>query len=82
VEETGRFVTCRWLSLGPQVSSTNKTERHDITEILLKVALSVVDCWLEPQSSQSKNYKIDICCFSAKYTAFGRKSRLVGLAVG
>ena len=43
---------------------------------------SVVDCWLEPQLSQSKNYKIDICCFSAKYTAFGRKSRLVGLAAG
>jgi hypothetical protein len=30
----------RWFSLGPPVSSTNKTERHDITEILLKVALN------------------------------------------
>ena len=26
--------------LGPPVSSTNKTDSHDITEILLKVALS------------------------------------------
>jgi hypothetical protein len=26
-------------SPGPPVSSTNKTDRHDITEILLKVAL-------------------------------------------
>jgi hypothetical protein len=30
--------TGRWFSLGPPVSSTNKTDRHDITEILLKVA--------------------------------------------
>jgi hypothetical protein len=27
---------------GPPVSSTNKTDRHDITEILLKVALSTI----------------------------------------
>jgi hypothetical protein len=29
----------RWFSL---VSSTNKTDRHDITEILLKVALNII----------------------------------------
>ena len=29
-----------WFSPGTPVSSTNKTDRHDITEILLKVALS------------------------------------------
>jgi hypothetical protein len=40
---------CQWLatgwcfSSGPQVSSTNKTDRHDITEILLKVALSTIN---------------------------------------
>ena len=28
--------------LGPPVSSTNKTDSHDITEILLKVALSTI----------------------------------------
>jgi hypothetical protein len=28
-------VTGRWFSPGPPVSSTNKTDRHDITEILL-----------------------------------------------
>jgi hypothetical protein len=32
----------RWFSTGPPVSSTNKTDRHDITEILLKVALSTI----------------------------------------
>jgi hypothetical protein len=29
-----------WFSPGPLVSSTNKTDRHDIAEILLKMALS------------------------------------------
>jgi len=29
-----------WFSLGTLVSSTNKTDRHSITEIVLKVALS------------------------------------------
>jgi hypothetical protein len=32
-------VTCPWLS---PVYSTNKTDRHDITEILLKVALNTI----------------------------------------
>jgi hypothetical protein len=30
----------RWFSLGTPVSSTNKTDRPNITEILLKVALN------------------------------------------
>jgi hypothetical protein len=30
------------LSPGPQVSSTNKTDRQDITEIVLKVALNTI----------------------------------------
>jgi hypothetical protein len=29
-----------WFSPGIPVSSTNKTERHDITEVLLKVAFN------------------------------------------
>ena len=32
-------MTGRWFSPGTPVSSSNKTDRHDITEILLKVAL-------------------------------------------
>jgi hypothetical protein len=31
-----------WFSSGRPVSSTNKTDRHDITEILLKVALNTI----------------------------------------
>jgi len=39
---------CQWLavgrlwSLGPPASGTNKTDRHDISKILLKVALSTI----------------------------------------
>jgi hypothetical protein len=32
-----------WFSLGTSVSSTNKTDRHDIIEILLKVALNTIN---------------------------------------
>jgi hypothetical protein len=33
-------VAGRWFSPGPPVSTTNKTNRHDIAKILLKVALN------------------------------------------
>jgi hypothetical protein len=35
------FAAGLWFSLGTLVSSTNKTDRHDITEILLKVTLNI-----------------------------------------
>ena len=37
-----RLTTGRWLSPFSPVSSINKTDRHDITEILLKVALNTI----------------------------------------
>ena len=36
------LATGRWFSPGPSVSSTNKTDRHDITDIFLKVALNTI----------------------------------------
>jgi hypothetical protein len=36
---------------------------------------SAVDRGLEPRSGQTKDYEIGICCFSAKHTALGRKSK-------
>jgi hypothetical protein len=36
------LATGQWFSPGPLVSSTNKTDRHDITEILLKVVLNTI----------------------------------------
>jgi hypothetical protein len=35
-------VTGLWFSPGTPVSSTNKTDRQEITEILLKVALNTI----------------------------------------
>ena len=39
------------------------------------LASSVVDNGFEPWSSQTKDYKIGICCFSAKHAALRRKSK-------
>jgi hypothetical protein len=39
------------------------------------LASSVVDRGFEPWSAQTKDYKIGICCFSAKHAAYGRKSK-------
>jgi hypothetical protein len=37
-----KFATGLWFSPGTPVSSINKTDCHDITEILLKVALNIM----------------------------------------
>ena len=39
------------------------------------LASSVVDRGLEPQSGQTKDYRMRICCFSAKHAALRRKSK-------
>ena len=39
------------------------------------LASSVVDRGFEPRSGQTKDYKIGICCFSAKHIALRRKSK-------
>ena len=44
--------TGRWFSPCPLVSSTNKTDRHDIAEILLKVALNTI----KQTNKQTINY--------------------------
>jgi hypothetical protein len=42
----------RWFSPGPAVSFTNKTEHHDIIEILLKVALNTIRQTNQPHCSK------------------------------
>jgi len=37
------LVTCQWFSPGTLVSSTNKTDRHYITEICLKLAFNAIN---------------------------------------
>ena len=39
------------------------------------LALSAVDRGFESQSGQTKDYKIGICCFSAKHAALRSKSK-------
>jgi hypothetical protein len=46
----------RWFSPGTPASSTIKTGRHDIAEILLKVALKTPKI-----KSKSKHFKTGIC---------------------
>jgi hypothetical protein len=41
----------------------------------LTSSVHVVDREFEPRSGQTKNYKIGICCFSAKHSALRRKSK-------
>ena len=50
-----RLVTGPWFSLGTEVSSNNKTDHHDITEILLKVTLNTITIYL---------HWMKITCFS------------------
>jgi hypothetical protein len=47
------LATGRWFFPGPPVSSTNKTDHHDIAEILLKVVLNII-----------KQEKKNFCCLS------------------
>ena len=47
------FAAGRWFSPGTPVSSTNKTDRHDITEILLKVALCTI-----PLTTERRRYML------------------------
>ena len=44
------LATGRWFSPGTPVSSTNKNDRHDITEILMKVALNTIHQSLKTKS--------------------------------
>ena len=62
-----------WFSPSPQVSSTNKTGRHNINEILLKVALNTINqpkptcvCTVLCQINLSKNlYHINCSMFAS-----------------
>ena len=43
------------------------------------LALSVVDCGFEPWSGQTKDYKICICCFSARHAGERAKTGSLGI---
>jgi hypothetical protein len=49
-----------WFSPGTPVSSTNKTDHHDIAEILLKVVLNTID-QTKPNQKQTNNSQMLTC---------------------
>jgi hypothetical protein len=54
------LATGRWFSQDPLVSSTNKTDRHDITEKLFKVALNTIKPNLMSYTVSINNWNV-IC---------------------
>ena len=54
------LATGRWFSPGPPVSSTNKTDRYDITEISLKVALNTIKQTNKPINAKVITFTINI----------------------
>ena len=57
-------------------SRGNINQKHRIGGVMVSVlASSAVDHGFKPWSGQTKDYKIGICCFSAKYAALRRKSK-------
>ena len=65
------------MCLGRVHAASYNTNR--IGEVMVSVlAPSAVYRGFESRSGQTKDYKIDVCCFSAKHAALRRKSRLVG----
>jgi hypothetical protein len=47
----------RWFSPGTPASSTTKTGRHDIAEILLKVSLNTKSNQIKSESAMKRNLK-------------------------
>ena len=62
-------------SASPPVSSTNKTERHDITEILLKVALNTI-------SNKQTNKQPNNCRDSVPFGEFGSANNKLSIKAG
>jgi hypothetical protein len=57
-------------------SRGNINQKHRIGGVMVSVlASSAVDRGFGPRSGQTKDYKIYICCFSAKYAALRGKSK-------
>ena len=57
-------------------SGGNINQKHRIGGVMVTVlASSAVDRVFEPRSSQTKDYAIGICCFSAKHAVLRKKSK-------
>ena len=57
-------------------SRGNINQKHRIGGVMVCVlSSSAVDRGFEPQSGQTKDYTIGICCFSSKHAALRKKSK-------
>ena len=55
---------------------THKSNVNRIGGVMVSLlASSAVDLEFESRSGQMKDYKIGICCFSAKHAALSRKNK-------
>ena len=58
------------------VLTSSVVDRGFISGVMVSVLTSsVVDRGFEPRLGQTKDYKIGICCFSAKYTSLRSKNK-------
>jgi hypothetical protein len=58
------------------MSLTLIVKNNHIGGVMVSVlATSAVDRVFEPRSGKTKDYKIGICCFSAKHAALRRRSK-------
>jgi len=63
-----------------KIGGEERTEQNRTVSVL---ASRKVDRGFEPRSGQTKDYKIGICCFSAKHAILRKKEqRLVGSESG
>jgi hypothetical protein len=58
------LATNQWFSPGTSISSTNKNDRHDITEIVLKVALDAINL---NQTSMTESGERKNNCYSSAF---------------
>ena len=52
-----------------------EVKNHSGGAMVSMLTSSAVDRGFEPRSNQTEDYKIGICCFSAKHAALRRKSK-------
>ena len=69
-----RMVLVQSVSTTTNVVSLNTAKPHDGVMVSMLTS-NEVDRGFEPQSDQAKDYKIGICCFSAKHAALRRMSK-------
>ena len=66
----------RWFSLGHPVYSTNKTDRHDSTKILLKLALNTISLAALCKWHSQEWQPVSVCSLSISTSATKHITRL------